>query len=141
MSYWFKIDKVDKCIANVTVVLHVNRQIKKIVFTLKIRIDFRNEKFFSEFVRNVLYHDSCLLFIKNLIPDNVKLFFVENWERILLCLFSFLLFFLPLVDLLKRRIMLTTLIFSVLHHLVVLLLHHLLLLYVSIVKGKHFRFL
>lgn len=86
----FKFDKVDKCIANVAVVFHVNRQIKKIVFALKLHIDFRDKKFFSEFIRNVLYHDSRLFFIVNLIPNNIELFFVENRVRIFLSLFSFL---------------------------------------------------
>lgn len=90
VPYGLKFDKVDKGIAHITVIFHVYRQIKKIVFALKLRINFWDKKFFSEFVRNVLYHNGRLFFILNIIPNNVELLFVHDRVRILLIFFCFL---------------------------------------------------
>ena len=127
-------DEVYKCVPYVAVIFHVNRQIKKIVFALKLRIDFRNKKFFGEFIWNVLYHNCCLIFLLNFVPEDIELFFIVNRERILFIFFRLLLHFIVFVNFMNWEIVLAILHVFILHHLVILFLNHLLLLQISLVK-------
>lgn len=60
-----QVDKIHKCISLIAIVFHVDGQIKKIVSALEIFVDFFDEKFFRKFIRNILYHHSGFILIKN----------------------------------------------------------------------------
>ena len=83
-----EIDEVNKSIPDVAIVLHVNRQIKKIVFALELPIYFWNQEFFGKLIRNVLHHDRRFLFRENFRRHNFVFFLIGYWLRVFFLLLS-----------------------------------------------------
>lgn len=100
-----EINEVNKCITYVTIILHVNGQIKKIVFTLESLIDLSNKKFLCKFIRNILNHNCSFVFSFNCFSINVEFFFIENRIGIFFSLFIFFFLFFIFFNLgqLKKR--------------------------------------
>lgn len=95
-----KVYKIDKSISNITLELHINWQIKEIVFASEPLVQKLQHEFLIVLVRYVLYHDRCLIRVLYSILNNLEFLFVFN-RKILFVWFELLLALIDLVWLRK----------------------------------------
>lgn len=91
-----KVYKIDKSISNITLELHINRQIKEIVFASEPLVQKLQHELLIVLVRYVLYHDRCLIRVLYFILNNLEFLFVFN-RKILFVWFVLLLYFNALI--------------------------------------------
>lgn len=137
----FQVNEVYECISHVAVVLHVNRQIKKIVFAFELLIYFLNKKFFGKFVWNISYHYSSLVGVLYLFPHNFILFVILDRLRVFLGLFALFFLLFQFLCLLLSLAVHLSLIIRVKLHSVLRLSQGLVVVKLSLVERQNFRVL
>lgn len=75
-----QVHKIDKSISNIALELHINRQIKEIVFASESLVQKLQYELLCVLVRNVLYHDRCLISMFYSLFNNLEFFLVFNWK-------------------------------------------------------------